>query len=381
MNKKNKNNELSIYEKEQKIKQQLDGTSQDDFDERINRKTISLLPMAQYKFDTDISLYERLNGFEEQIFWDTDFNKEKFKNKEQIKSGRVIYEDRTHKTEIIFEGWYEITGGYSYTSKTDKIKDVLEEYLITQYKEIQNPTLFITLKTLAKEIQTPASDLRKNIVTILESLEALKLSYTTKGKFKDKKFFQEQEFASLRIISSSKYIPEDDLIQVNFDNEYAYKLSLNNFYQLPKKYRKISENSFQYAYPLAKYIFQLYRQKNNKITFRSLYERIKKIPRYEDLKKTHSSLTDRIYTPLTRHFEVLSKQGDFTINFENQDFMLLNSNKNIDFEKMLDTNIIIKWQNNIQYGKLDSKEKKIQQKLLKQRANQIEKAKGKKALS
>ena len=345
--------------------------------ERIDRKAMSLVPMAQYKLDTDRSLYENLKDVFEQGFIDADFDKEKYKGKSQINSGLVVYEDKTHRTEIIFEGSFEVIGNYIYNAQTEKIKDALEEYLITQYQETQNPTIFIKLKDLAKEINVQPFNLRKRIVYIMESLQTLRISYKAKGKLKN----VYTDFASTRIISSSEYHESTDLLEVNFDNRYAFNLATHKFFQLPKKYRQISDNAFQYAYPLSKYIFELCRQKRYKIKFKTLYDQIKKIPRIEDIRKTHQSPTQKIYEPLIKHFNELNAKEDFTINFENEDFMLIDAKKNIDFDKMLETNIIITWKNKPDYTNLDTTKKKYQEKIINERAKLIAKAMNRKALT
>lgn len=338
--------------------------------ERIDRKAMSLVPMAQYKLDTDRSLYENLKDVFEQGFIDADFDKKKYKDKSQINSGLVVYEDKTHRTEIIFEGSFEVIGNYIYNAQTEKIKDALEEYLITQYQETQNPTIFIKLKDLAKEINVQPFNLRKRIVYIMESLQTLRISYKTKGKLKN----VYTDFASTRIISSSEYHESTDLLEVNFDNKYAFNLATHKFFQLPKKYRQINDNAFQYAYPLSKYIFELCRQNRYKIKFKTLYEQIKKIPRIEDIRKTHQSPTQKIYEPLIKHFNELNAKEDFTINFENEDFMLIDAKKNIDFDKMLETNIIIKWKNKPNYESIDKTKKKYQEKIINERVKMMAKA-------
>lgn len=352
--------ELKTYSAELKKKLERENKKQEDIKERIDRQTMSFIPLPQFKLDTDKSLY--IPDAHQQGFTDLFFDRNKFKGKETINSGLIVIEDRTHKTEIIFEGNFEATGNYNYNARTEKIKDVLEEHLVTQYQDIQNPTIYIPLKQLAKDINVKATDLRKRIVYILESLETIRLSYKTKGKLKKNPYFE--DFESMRMVSSSGYNAETDIIEVNFDNKYAYSLATHQFFQLPKKYRQINDNTFQYAYPLAKYIYELCRQSRYEITFNSLYNQIKKIPRIEDVRKQRGSITQKIYEPLMKHFEELNEKEDFTIGFENEDFILVdNTKKNIDFEKMLNTKILIKWKNKPDYNNLE-KVKEKQRKLI-----------------
>lgn len=344
--------------------------NKEELEKRIDRKTTSLIPMAQYKLDTDKSLYDNM-----QSFLDHNFDTKKYIGKSQISSGKVIYEDRTHKTEIIFEGGFEVLGDYNYNAQTEKIKDTLEEYLITQYLETQNPTIFITIRDLASEINVRASDLRKRIFYIMESLKTIRLSYRTKGKLKN----VYTDFADIRIISSSEYHEDTDLLEVNFDNKYAYNISSHKFFQLPKKYRQINDNTYQYAYPMAKYIFELCRQNKNKVTFKSFYEQIKKIPRIEEIKKYRGSPTQKIYEPFIKHCNILSSQNDFKISFENENFLTTSdAKKNIDFDKMLATNIVIIWKNKPNYDNLEKSKRTYQNRIIKDRIDQIEKAKTRK---
>lgn len=335
-------------------------------EQRIDRKSTALVSMAQYKNDTDTALYDNI-----QEFIDTNFDKTKFKGKQQITSGIVKYEDRTHKTIVIFEGQFEIIGGFNFNAKTEKVKDVLEERLVTHYLETSNPTIFINLKELATEIKTNAPDLRKRIVYILSSLETIKVEYKTKNKLKN----VYEDFESLRVVSSSKYHSDTDIIEVHFDDSYAYKLATHNYFQLPKKYRNINDNSYPYAYHLAKYIFELGYYNKSKITFKTLYEKIKKIPRIEELQKKRNSPTQKIYEPLIKVFNVLNEQGDFNITFENYNFLLQNnSRKNLDFNTMLNTNIIINWINKPNYANKDKTKESYKKKIEKERIKQLAKA-------
>lgn len=364
---KNKIDKANLNDTITPLRDNLETKLETKLDARIDRNTTSLITEAQYKLDTDKSLYDNM-----QVFLDQNFDTKKYNGKSQITSGSVIYEDRNHRTEVIFEGHFEDIGNYSYNSQTEKIKDTLEEYLITQYLETQSPTIFITIKDLAKEINVRASDLRKRIYYIIESLKTIRLSYKTKGKLKN----VYTDFADIRIISSSEYHEETDLLEVNFDNKYAYNIASHKFFQLPKKYRQINDNTYQYAYPLAKYIFGLCRRGRNTITFKSLYEQIKKIPRIEEIRKHRASPTQKIYEPLIKHFIELNTKNDFEISFENEKEFLTASDtkKNIDFDKMLNAKIIIKWKNKPNYDKLEQSKKQYQNKIIRNRQKQIEKA-------
>ena len=54
--------------------------------------------------------------------------------------------------------------------------------------------------------------------------------------------------------------------------------------------------------------------------------------------------------------------------------MLSDTKKNIDFDKMLETNIIIKWKNKPNYESIDKTKKKYQEKIINERAKMIAKA-------
>lgn len=376
MAKTNKRSAVDITRQEEAKKQKQFNEAKNKQEQelkRIDRKETSLISQAQYKLDTDKSLYDNVQGF-----IDFNFDKDKFKNKTQINSGKIIYEDRTHRTEVIFEGDFEVIGNYNRNAQTEKVKDVLEEYLVTQYLETQNPTVIINIKQLANEIKKTASDVRKKIPYIIESLQAIRISYTTKGRLKN----VYTDFASIRMISSSEYHKDTDILEVNFDNKYAFNLSTHKFFQLPKKYRQISDNSFPYAYPLAKYIFELARQNKTIITFRSIYEQIKSIPRIEKIKEQRGSPTQRIYEPLINCFNELGKQEDFTIEFEEEKSFMevttkkgtISTTKNIDFDKMLEAKIIINWKNKPNYDNINKTKKMYQQKIINERAKQIAKA-------
>lgn len=376
----NEINKNAIKKSTQSSKKEISQSTINDNISRVNRIENSFLSLAQFKADADKSMYDT---FQECI--DYDFDKEKYGEREQITSGIVVYEDRNHITEIIYEGAGEPKGDYDFTPQTEKVKDVLEELLVNQYLDTSNPTLFINLTTLANETGVKPYNLRKRIAYIMESLQTMRLSYKTKGKLKNKsknmKDDRFEDFGSIRIISSSEYHSKTDVLEVNFDNKFAYQFSLHQFFQLPKKYKQINDNQFPYGYHLVKYIFRLCRENKYIIKFSSLYDEVKKIPRIEKLKEQKASPTQKIYEPLIKTFNKLNSLGDFIIKFENENFLIQNSSKkNIDWEKMLNTNIIINWSHKPNYNNINKQKQKKQQEIKNTREQQYVQAINKKAL-
>ena len=77
------------------------------------------------------------------------------------------------------------------------------------------------------------------------------------------------------------------------------------------------------------------------------------IPRYEDVRDNmNRKYQERIYKPFEDNIEYLNSFATFNIEFENTDYFT--SKDNIDFEKWLDTNMIITWKIQPNYEELEA---------------------------
>ena len=98
--------------------------------------------------------------------------------------------------------------------------------------------------------------------------------------------------------------------------------------------------------------------------------------RYEDVRDNmNRKYQERIYKPFEDNIEYLNSFATFSINFENTDYY--NSNDSIDFEKWLDTNMIITWKIDPNYEQLEAgreEARKKAQKKKRQKAKQQAKA-------
>lgn len=95
------------------------------------------------------------------------------------------------------------------------------------------------------------------------------------------------------------------------------------------------------TYDIALYLYGLVRQnKQNtfKIKMETLYNTIRQIPRYEDIKNW--KYQEKLYQPIEKSFDLLQDMKIMSINFENTEY--INKNKSYDFNKWLETNLIIK---------------------------------------
>lgn len=77
------------------------------------------------------------------------------------------------------------------------------------------------------------------------------------------------------------------------------------------------------------------------------------IPRYEDVRdKMNRKYQEKIYKPFEDNIEYLNSFKTFNIKYENTNYFT--SKDNIDFEKWLDTNMIITWNIDPNYNELEA---------------------------
>lgn len=143
------------------------------------------------------------------------------------------------------------------------------------------------------------------------------------------------------------------------------------------------------TYDIALYLYGLVRQnKQNtfKIKMETLYNTIRQIPRYEDIKNW--KYQEKLYQPIEKSFDLLQDMQIMSINFENTEY--INKNKSYDFNKWLDTNLVVKVLKEPDYqGLRDSREhyrqlakgneeralkKAIEKKIIKENQDIIDKA-------
>lgn len=179
---------------------------------------------------------------------------------------------------------------------------------------------------------------------------------------------------------------ENGETSITFNDRFSNYIGLCSPLQIPNEIYTIKQ---PLTYDIALYLYGQVRQKENntfKINVGTLYDTIRQIPRYENVR--NRNYQREIYQPIEKSFELLEEMKLISINYENTNF--IGKNKSYDFNKWLDTNLIIKVLKAPNYKELrESREhyrqlarsndervikKNIEKKILKENQDKIDKA-------
>lgn len=301
----------------------------------------------------------------------------------------VIYDNKnSDKTEVVFRNFFNTmpeetfeefrkvnkiitrdSGAYNTFAK--KVKHVFEGKLWEQYATRGNTILQIKDKELATLLGKPQSYISANIPMILDRLSDIHIkSFRVKRKGKN----EQREFDKVNIIESVSH--RNGTSYLLFGQLYAHYLSQWGFTQYPLELLSTDDRKYKLAFDIGSYISEMRFYNRTKVKIRSIYERVTAIPRYEDVRDNmNRKYQERIYKPFEDNIEYLNSFATFSINFENTDYY--NSNDSIDFEKWLDTNMIITWKIDPNYEQLEAgreEARKKAQKKKRQKAKQQAKA-------
>lgn len=179
---------------------------------------------------------------------------------------------------------------------------------------------------------------------------------------------------------------ENGETRITPNDKFANYIGLCSPLQIPQEIYSIKDSL---TYDIALYLYGLVRQnKQNtfKIKMETLYNTIRQIPRYEDIKNW--KYQEKLYQPIEKSFDLLQDMQIMSINFENTEY--INKNRSYDFNKWLDTNLVVKVLKEPDYqGLRDSREhyrqlakgneeralkKAIEKKIIKENQDKIDKA-------
>lgn len=354
---------------EKKIAEQKEQNKQPQI---INKKVFMAKQTAPFSIAIDKAINDNKQGFLE------------YDEKGQYTQSALVVYDRKgkDKTEILFKRFFEdmddktfqefqkaskiITrdsGAYNIFAK--KIKHIFEGALFEQYANNGNVPIAIKDKELANMLGKPQSYISANMPNILDSLSNIQIK-----SYKIKKRSKLESFEKVNIIEAVKH--EKGVSYLLFSQLYSYYLSQWGFTQYPKELLKTNDKKYQLAFDIGSYICEMMYQNRTKIKIKSIYERVTSIPRYEDVRdKQNRKYQEKIYKPFEDNIEYLNTFDTFHIDFENTDY--INNKDKIDFDKWLDTNLIVTWNIKPNYTNLEKGRKKQQKKIEKAKQRNLEK--------
>lgn len=286
--------------------------------------------------------------------------------KTYMQNAIVVYDNKNKdKTEVVFKNFFDTmpeetfeefrkvnkvitrdSGAYNTFAK--KVKHVFEGKLWEQYSTRGNTMLEIRDKDLARLLGKPQSYISANMPMILDRLADIHIkSFRVKRKQKN----EQREFDRVNIIESVSH--RNGTSYLLFGQLYAHYLSQWGFTQYPLELLSTDDRKYKLAFDIGSYISEMRYYNRTKVKIRSIYERVTAIPRYEDVRDNmNRKYQERIYKPFEDNIEYLNSFATFNIEFENTDYFT--SKDNIDFEKWLDTNMIITWKIDPNYNELEA---------------------------
>lgn len=338
----------------------------------INKKVFMAKQTAPFSIAIDKAINDNKQGYLE------------YDEKGQYTQSALVVYDRKgkDKTEILFKRFFEdmddktfqefqkaskiITrdsGAYNIFAK--KIKHIFEGALFEQYANNGNLPIAIKDKELANMLGKPQSYISANMPNILDSLSNIQIK-----SYKIKKRSKLESFEKVNIIEAVKH--EKGVSYLLFSQLYSYYLSQWGFTQYPKELLKTNDKEYQLAFDIGSYICEMMYQNRTKIKIKSIYERVTSIPRYEDVRdKQNRKYQEKIYKPFEDNIEYLNTFDTFHIDFENTDY--INNKDKIDFDKWLDTNLIVTWNIKPNYTNLEKGREKQQKKIDRAKQRNLEK--------
>lgn len=206
-----------------------------------------------------------------------------------------------------------------------------------------NPTIQIRDTELASIFNMDRANLNREMNKILIALSQIQIrSFKWAKPMYSKRNGTKEEIPNLALVNLIQdAVHINGVTQITFNDKFTRYISLCNVLQAPKELYQVKD---ALTFDLILYLYGQVREKKTnkfKIKMQTIYDTIKQIPRYENVKGRNYAR--EIYQPIEKAFEILGKgKGNFNIaniNYENTDF--IKANNNYDFEKWLNTNLVI----------------------------------------
>lgn len=206
-----------------------------------------------------------------------------------------------------------------------------------------NPTIEIRDTELARIFNMDRANLNREMNKILIALSQIQIrSFKWSKPMYSKRNGTKEEIPNLALVNLIQdAVHRNGITQITFNDKFTRYISLCNVLQAPKELYQVKD---ALTFDLILYLYGQVREKKTnkfKIKMQTIYDTIKQIPRYENVKGRNYAR--EIYQPIEKAFETLGKgKGNFNIaniNYENTDF--IKANNTYDFNKWLNTNLVI----------------------------------------
>ena len=203
----------------------------------------------------------------------------------------------------------------------------------------ENSTIVIKDMELAKNFNVSRNYINQKMNSVLVALSQMQIRSYTPGKAIRSNRNKKETIPGLRLVNliqDAAHINGET--QITFNDKFATYIGLCSPLQIPNEIYTIKD---PLSYDIALYLYGQVRQKESntfKIKVGTLYNTIRQIPRYENVKGRNYQR--EIYQPLEKTFELLEDMKLISINYEDTNY--ITENKTYDFNKWIDTNLVIK---------------------------------------
>lgn len=215
-----------------------------------------------------------------------------------------------------------------------------------------NPTIEIKDTELASLFNMDRGNLNREMNKILIALSQIQIrSFKWAKPMYSKRNGTREEIPNLALVNLIQdAVHVNGVTQITFNDKFTQYISLCNVLQTPKELYQVKD---ALTFDLILYLYGQVREKQTnkfKIKMQTIYDTIKQIPRYENVKGRNYSR--EIYQPIRDAMDYLGKgkedekthkfiKGLNIANIEYENTNYINAKGQYDFNKWLNTNIVI----------------------------------------
>ena len=227
------------------------------------------------------------------------------------------------------------------------------EQLYNNYDASNDNTVILKDTDIAKFFKMDRGNINREMSKVLVALSQIQIrSFRWGKKMYSKKNGIKEVIPDLAVVNLVQdAFHTNGISYITFNEKYSKFISLCNVLQTPYQIYQVKD---ALTFDLILYLYGQVREKEGnkfKIKVQTIYDTIKQIPRYEDVKGRNYAR--EIYQPLREAMDFLGKNFEdkkgnlkkglniINIDYENTNF--INSNGKYDFNKWLQTNLVIEF--------------------------------------
>lgn len=227
------------------------------------------------------------------------------------------------------------------------------EILYNNYNASNDNTIILKDTDIAKFFKMDRGNINREMSKVLVALSQIQIrSFRWGKKMYSKRNGTKEEIPDLAVVNLVQdAFHTSGISYITFNEKYSKFISLCSVVQTPYQIYQVKD---ALTFDLILYLYGQVREKKSnkfKIKVQTIYDTIKQIPRYEDVKGRNYAR--EIYQPLREAMDYLGKDFEdkkgnlkkglniINIDYENTDY--IKSNGKYDFNKWLQTNLVVEF--------------------------------------